>query len=205
MFDFIVELVERTGYFGIALLMFAENVFPPIPSELIMPLGGFVAAKGELNAIGVVVAGSIGSLVGAIFWYYIGRIIGAARLKRWASRYGRWITLSPHEVDAARHWFQRRGWAAVFFGRMIPGIRTLISVPAGMADMTLLPFLLYSAAGTALFTAFLTGAGYLLESRFELIGEYMNPISNLVVIVLVLWYIYRVFTFDRRNAKHDAN
>ncbi|GAA3966234.1 DedA family protein [Allohahella marinimesophila] len=200
MFDFVVSLVERTGYFGIALLMFAENVFPPIPSELIMPLGGFVAAKGELNIVGVVVAGSIGSLLGAIFWYYIGRLVGADRLKRWASRHGRWLGLSPHEVDAARDWFQRHGWAAVFFGRMLPGIRTLISVPAGMARMSLLPFLLYSAAGTIIFTVLLTGAGYLLKSNFELIGEYMNPISNVVVIGLVLGYIYRVVTFDRRNA-----
>lgn len=200
MFDFVVSLVERTGYLGIALLMFAENVFPPIPSELIMPLGGYVAAKGELNAVGVVIAGSVGSLLGAMFWYYIGRMVGADRLKRWASRHGRWLALSPHEVDAARDWFQRHGWAAVFFGRMVPGIRTLISVPAGMAGMKLTPFLLYSAAGTILFTALLAGAGYLLESNFELIGQYMNPLSNIVVIGLILGYIYRVVTFDRRNA-----
>ncbi|MAM87119.1 MAG: alkaline phosphatase [unclassified Hahellaceae] len=200
MFDFVISLVERTGYFGIALLMFAENVFPPIPSELIMPLGGYVAAKGELNVIVVVIAGSFGSLLGAMFWYYIGRMVGADRLKRWASRHGRWLALSPHEIDAARNWFQRHGWAAVFFGRMVPGIRTLISVPAGMAEMKLLPFLLYSAAGTILFTALLTGAGFLLENNFELIGKYMNPVSNVVVIGLVLGYIYRVLTFDRRNA-----
>tara|TARA_R100000306_G_scaffold53756_2_gene50760 strand:- start:28469 stop:29083 length:615 start_codon:yes stop_codon:yes gene_type:complete len=199
-FDFVISLVERTGYFGIALLMFAENVFPPIPSELIMPLGGYVAAKGELNVIVVVIAGSFGSLLGAMFWYYIGRMVGADRLKRWASRHGRWLALSPHEIDAARNWFQRHGWAAVFFGRMVPGIRTLISVPAGMAEMKLLPFLLYSAAGTILFTALLTGAGFLLENNFELIGKYMNPVSNVVVIGLVLGYIYRVLTFDRRNA-----
>lgn len=200
MFDFVISLVERTGYFGIALLMFAENVFPPIPSELIMPLGGYVAAKGELNVIVVVLAGSFGSLLGAMFWYYIGRMVGADRLKRWASRHGRWLALSPHEIDAARNWFQRHGWAAVFFGRMVPGIRTLISVPAGMAEMKLLPFLLYSAAGTILFTALLTGAGFLLENNFELIGKYMNPVSNVVVIGLILGYIYRVLTFDRRNA-----
>ncbi|WP_416396763.1 DedA family protein [Allohahella sp. A8] len=200
MFDFVISLVERTGYFGIALLMFAENVFPPIPSELIMPLGGYVAAKGELNVIVVVLAGSFGSLLGAMFWYYIGRMVGADRLKRWASRHGRWLALSPHEIDAARNWFQRHGWAAVFFGRMVPGIRTLISVPAGMAEMKLLPFLLYSAAGTILFTALLTGAGFLLENNFELIGKYMNPVSRVVVIGLVLGYIYRVLTFDRRNA-----
>jgi membrane protein DedA with SNARE-associated domain len=199
-FDFVISLVERTGYFGIALLMFAENVFPPIPSELIMPLGGYVATKGELNVIVVVLAGSFGSLLGAMFWYYIGRMVGADRLKRWASRHGRWLALSPHEIDAARNWFQRHGWAAVFFGRMVPGIRTLISVPAGMAEMKLLPFLLYSAAGTILFTVLLTGAGFLLENNFELIGKYMNPVSNVVVIGLILGYIYRVLTFDRRNA-----
>ena len=120
MFDWITGLVERTGYLGIALLMLAENVFPPIPSELIMPMAGFTAARGALNMVGVVVAGTVGSLAGVLLWYYIGRWIGLERLKRWAAKHGRWLTISPEEVDEAAAWFDRHCGKAVLIGRLIP-------------------------------------------------------------------------------------
>ena len=200
MFDWITELVEHTGYLGIALLMLAENVFPPIPSELIMPLAGFTAARGELNMIGVVAAGTVGSLVGALFWYHIGRWLGLERLKRWAGRYGRWLTIAPDEVDQAAAWFNRHCAKAVVIGRLIPAIRTLISVPAGVARMALPKFLGYSALGTALWTALLAGAGYLLEGQYQRVGEYLNPVSNVILGLLVLGYLYRVVTFRHRGA-----
>lgn len=199
MFDWIVGLVQQTGSIGVALLMFAENVFPPIPSELIMPLAGFSAAQGDLNLVVIIVAGTIGSLLGALLWYYIGKWVGADRLKRWASKHGRWLTVSPEEVDQASEWFQRHGGAAVFFGRLIPAVRTLISVPAGIAGMPLIPFLLYSTLGTALWTTFLAGAGYLLESQYQRVSDWVNPVSNVVIGLLVLWYIYRVVTFRGRK------
>jgi membrane protein DedA with SNARE-associated domain len=101
MFDWAVGLVEETGYIGIALLMLAENVFPPIPSELVMPIAGFITARGDLSAIGVVAAGTAGSLAGALLWYYVGRSVGCERIKGWAGRHGRWLTISPEEVDEA--------------------------------------------------------------------------------------------------------
>jgi membrane protein DedA with SNARE-associated domain len=116
-----ITVFEKMGTLGIALLMFAENVFPPIPSELIMPLAGFSAARGERNLLIVIIAGSIGSLLGALLWYYIGQKIGAERLERWATKHGRWLTLSPKEVEQACAWFNRHGGKAVFIGRLIPG------------------------------------------------------------------------------------
>ncbi|MBC6716555.1 DedA family protein [Aurantimonas sp. DM33-3] len=199
MFDWIVALVERTGSIGVALLMLAENVFPPVPSELIMPLAGFSAARGDLNIVAIIIAGTIGSLLGALLWYYIGKWIGAERLKRWASRHGRWLTITPEEVDQASNWFHRHGGMAVFIGRLIPAVRTLISVPAGVAGMPLTPFLLYTILGTVIWTAFLAGAGYLLESQYQRVSNWVNPVSNVVIGLFVLWYIYRVATFRGRR------
>ena len=200
MFDWITGLVEQTGYLGIALLMLAENVFPPIPSELIMPMAGFTAARGKLSMVGVVVAGTAGSLAGALLWYYIGRWIGLERLKRWAAKHGRWLTISPEEVDEAVAWFNRHCGKAVLVGRLIPAVRTLISVPAGVAGMALMRFLTYSALGTALWTALLATAGYLLEDQYQKVGDYLNPVSNVILGLIVLGYVYRVITFRRRGA-----
>jgi membrane protein DedA with SNARE-associated domain len=196
MFDWITGVVERTGYIGIALLMLAENVFPPIPSEVIMPLAGFTAAQGQLNIFLVVLSGSIGSLAGAAGWYYVGRSLGGDRVKHWAARHGRWMTIHPRDVDRANDWFRRHGGAAVFFCRLIPAIRTLISIPAGVTRMPLLPFLLYSALGTVLWTALLAGAGYLLQSQYKAVSNWLNPVTSIVLGVILLIYIYRVATFQ---------
>lgn len=201
MFDWIVGLLKETGYFGIAFLMFAENVFPPIPSELIMPFAGFTAASHEINLYVAILAGSVGSLLGAILWYYIGVFIGADRLKRFAMRHGRWLTLTPGDIDEACKWFNRHCGKAVFFGRLVPAVRTFISVPAGIAGMPLGKFLVYTTAGTVLWTALLAVAGYLLESQYEKVSEWLNPVSNLVIGILVLVYLYRVATFRRRVPK----
>jgi membrane protein DedA with SNARE-associated domain len=198
MFDWITQLVEQTGYWGVALLMFAENVFPPIPSELIMPLAGFTAAAGGMNVYVAIAAGAAGSLASTLIWYYLGLWFGADRLKRWAGRHGRLLTLTPGEVDQAIAWFARHGGAAVFVGRLIPAVRTLISVPAGMARMPLWRFLLYSGLGTVIWTALLATAGYLLESQYQKVEGWVNPASNLVVAAIVIWYVYRVATFRRR-------
>jgi membrane protein DedA with SNARE-associated domain len=195
MFDFITGFVESAGYFGIVLLMFAENVFPPIPSELIMPLAGFTAAKGELNVIGVVVAGSLGTLIGALLWYYIGLRLGLDRIKKLARRHGRWLTLDEEGVDKASQWFQRHGKMALVIGHLVPAVRTLISVPAGVSRMPLLPFLLASAIGTVAWTAILTAAGYLLESQYERVEGYANIATNAVLGLMVAWYVYRVVSW----------
>ena len=195
MFEFIVDFVTRGGYIGVFLLMALENIFPPIPSELIMPLAGFAAARGELNVTLVVIAGTAGSIIGALPWYYAGRIVGKDRLKRLAARHGRWMTVTPSDVDTALHTFQRHGYSAVFFGRLLPAIRTLISVPAGIARMPMLAFLTYSSAGSLIWTALLAAAGYLLEAKYAMVTEYVDPVSKIVVGLVVVIYFYRLLTY----------
>jgi len=194
-FDWILTLIDKAGYAGIALLMLLENLFPPIPSELIMPLAGFSAAKGSLNIAGVIVAGTVGSLAGAYFWFLIGRWIGPKRLKRFAARHGRWLTLHPEEIDQARAFFERHQAVALFLGRLVPTIRTLISVPAGVNCIPTPTFMLWSSLGTSLWTALLAGAGYLLQGQYERVSEWLNPVSNVVVAILAIWYVYRVVSF----------
>ena len=175
MFDWITGLVDQTGYIGIALLMLAENVFPPIPSELIMPMAGFTAARGELSVVGVVIAGvrRLAARRAALVLHWpVGRPRAAEAL---GGKHGRWLTIAPEEVDEAAAWFDRHCGKAVLIGRLIPAVRTLISVPAGVAGMSLPKFLTYSAIGTALWTALLTAAGYLLEDQYHKVGEYLDP------------------------------
>ncbi|MBK8908575.1 MAG: DedA family protein [Rhodospirillales bacterium] len=201
MFDWIIDQVRDGGYVGVALLMFGENLFPPIPSELIMPLSGFSAASGKMNLFLVILAGSVGSLLGALFWYFVGRWIGSENLTRFTVRHGRWLTLTPQDIDTACAWFNIHGGRAVFFGRLIPGVRTLISVPAGIARMRLGGFLIWSALGTVLWSSILAVAGYLLEDQYQKVAGWIGPVSNIVIAVLVLWYLYRVATFRRRVPK----
>ena len=195
MFDWITALVSQTGYAGIALLMLAENVFPPIPSELIMPLAGFTAARGELSLVGVIVSGTLGSVAGALVWYEIGRRVGVERLRRLAARHGRWLTMAPEDLDRAVAWFRRHAGLAVLVGRLIPAVRTLISVPAGVAAMRLPVFVAWTALGTAMWTALLAGTGYLLEAGYAQVAEWLNPVTNVIVAAIVLGYAYRVATF----------
>ena len=197
MFDWVVTLLENGGYLGIFLLMLAENLFPPIPSELVMPLAGFLAARGTLSLPLAVAVGTAGSVVGALFWYWVGLRFGEERLRRMAGRFGRWLTVSPQEVDAASAWFERNGGRVVFLGRMVPAVRTLISIPAGVARMPLAAFLALSAAGSALWTGALAVAGYLLESQYTRVAGWVNPVSTLVVVLLVLWYLVRLVRVRR--------
>jgi membrane protein DedA with SNARE-associated domain len=128
-------------------------------------------------------------------WYYVGRSLGEDRVKRWAARHGRWMTMHPADVERANAWFQRHGRAAVFFCRLVPAIRTLISVPAGVASMPLLPFLAYSTVGTALWTALLAAAGYLLQSQYRSVADWLNPVTSGVLALMAAVYLYRVVTF----------
>lgn len=201
--DWITQAVERSGYFGIFFLMLAENLFPPIPSEVIMPLAGYVSARGQLTFVGVLVAGAAGSLAGALFWYAVGRWIGSHRLKRFAARHGRWLTLSPAEVDRASAWFARHGQAAVLVGRLVPGVRTLISVPAGVTGMPLMPFLATTAVGTLLWTGLLASAGYVLAEGYRTVGDWIEPVGSTIVILAFAIYAYRVVTFQKQPGGFD--
>lgn len=192
MFDFITNLIDTMGALGVGLVMFLENVFPPIPSELVMPLAGFNAAQGRVSLVAVFLVGTLGSVLGAWLWYEVGRKLGRDRLQRFIGRYGVWLTLSQDDVARAIAWFERHDKAATFFGRMIPGVRTLISVPAGLAGMGLTRFLIYTTAGSALWNMALIAAGYLLESQYDRVETYLNPVTNIILAVIAIGYIYRV-------------
>lgn len=199
MVEWITGTMESMGYYGIVFLMFLENVFPPIPSELIMPLAGFVVTRGELTFAGVVAAGTVGSILGAIPFYYAGRWFGMDYLKIWADRHGRWLTVSSHDLDRGKQWFDRYGGMTVLLCRLIPGIRSLISIPAGIAGMNMGIFLLYTAIGTFIWSALLAGAGYLLGVNYAKVEVYMGPASKVILGALVLIYLYRVVTYKARG------
>lgn len=198
MFDWITGFLQQTGYIGLVLLMLLENVFPPIPSELIMPLAGFSAARGDLSLPLVIVAGTIGSVAGALVWYYAARALGLHRLKSVAARHGRWLTLEPRQIDHASAWFRRHSGKSVFLGRLAPGVRTLISVPAGIAEMPLGRFLTYSTLGSAVWTGLLAVSGFLLQGQYEKASAWIDPVSNGIVALLVIFYLYRIITFQPR-------
>jgi len=197
MVEWVAQRIGELGYVGVALLMLLENLLPPIPSELVMPLAGFVAARGDLSLAGVIVAGAIGSLVGAIPWYLAGFWLGERRLKRLADRHGRWLTVSSDDIDRAMGWFRRHGPLAVLVGRLVPGLRTYISTPAGVAHMRLIPFAVWSALGTFAWTALLAVAGYSLESRYDEVARYVDPIANVVFLGLIAAYVLRVWRHRR--------
>jgi len=205
MFDWITNLIDSMGAFGVALLMFLENVFPPIPSELIMPLAGFNAARNTMSLPLVILAGSAGSLAGAYLWYWIGRRIGFERLCHLSQRHGRWLSVSPDEFDRANGWFDRHGGSAVLFGRVIPTVRTFISVPAGVRRMSRGWFLGLSALGTVAWTSVLTLAGYWLEGGYETVSAWLNPVSTVVVLALVGTYLWRVATYGRRMRRKGSD
>jgi membrane protein DedA with SNARE-associated domain len=192
MAGWVMRMIQAGGPAGIAFLMFLENVFPPIPSELIMPLAGFMASQKKLSFLGVVIAGTIGSVLGALPLYWLGRKVGEERLKELTERHGRWLTISCRDVERAKGWFDRHGGAAVFFCRLIPGIRSLISIPAGIARMNLAAFLAWTIAGSAIWTALLAWLGYFLGGRFKVVEEYLDPAANVVFGAIAVLYVWRV-------------
>ncbi|MGH8002368.1 MAG: DedA family protein [Brasilonema sp.] len=203
MLEWITNTINSLGYWGIALLMFLENVFPPIPSELIMPLAGFTAraTPEKLNVIGVFFAGLLGSVLGALVWYYPGKYLGEGRLQVWADKYGKWLSISSKDIIKAKRWFDRQGGKAVCIGRLVPGIRTLISVPAGISNMHLLPFMFYTTLGSAVWVGLLTYSGYALGGQYKLVDEYLAPVSKIVVVVLILAFVVWVMKRKRKNRR----
>src|SRR5690606_16158639 len=195
MSEFIIGFIPEWGYLGIFLLMVAENLFPPIPSELIMPFAGYVAANGQLNTFGVLLAGAAGSLIGTSAWYVAARLLGLARFTWLCNKLGRIATLSEADIDLAVRWFERYGPVAVLVGRLIPAIRTLISVPAGLAAMPVWKFLAISSIGTIAWTGILTAAGFLLHESYSVVEAWVDPVSTGVVILAVVIYLWRFVTW----------
>lgn len=201
MVEWITDTMNSLGYWGIGLLMFLENLFPPIPSELIMPLAGFTVAQGKLDMVPAIAAGVIGTMVGALPWYYIGKFVGEERIKYFLTqKYVKWLGISGNDIDTAKRWFYTHGNKTVFFCRMVPGVRTLISLPAGFSDMPLVPFLIYSTLGTLGWVGLLAYAGFFLGENYEVVDEYLGIVSKVVVLTIVIAFVVWVVRHQRKRS-----
>ena len=199
MADWVIDLIEQTGYVGVFLLMFLETVFPPIPSEVIMPIAGLSAARGHMALWGVILSGTAGAMFGNFFWYLLARVIGMERFHPFIDRHGRWLTIDWPDVEKAERLFGRHGGWVVGVGRMLPTVRSVVSIPAGLLHMRLKTFLLWSTIGTAGWSSGLAVAGYLLGRRFAQIEEVLGPLSLGVIAFIMATYIYRQLTWRRRH------
>ena len=195
------SVVSTMGYPGLVMVMFLENVFPPIPSEVILPLAGSLALEGRFTLFGVTVSGTVGSVLGALVFYAVGHLFGEHRVRVLMRRYGKWLMLSEEDFDTALAWFNRYGEKVIFFGRMVPIVRSLISIPAGIAEMHLGYFGGYTAVGTALWSFLLAFAGYLLGKSWALVSEWMSRYEKvtLVIGVIVVIAFFAVRFFRRRR------
>ena len=192
--EWIVRLIEQSGYLGVAFLMFLETVFPPIPSEVIMPVAGVAAGQGRMSLPWVIASGTAGAMLGNIVWYLAARALGIHRLKPLITRYGRWLTMSWRDVERAERWFRVNGVFFVFLGRMLPTVRSLVSVPAGLLRMRFRNFLIASTIGTAGWTAILASAGYKLGEHYKDIDQVIGPASTAILVVLAAGYVWRLIT-----------
>ena len=197
MTDWIGFLLENGGYLAVFALMLMETVFPPIPSEVIMPLAGVHAAQQQGSLAGVILAGTLGAMLGNIFWFWIAWKLGLDRFEQFLIRYGRLFTMDAEEIARGRRLFEQYGGGLVGIGRVIPTIRSLISVPAGLVRMNVRSFLLFSALGTFVWTMGLAIAGYLLGSRFTEVDRVLGPLSTLVLMACLLIYLYRVVMWKK--------
>jgi membrane protein DedA with SNARE-associated domain len=199
MADWVIRLIEQTGYVGVFLLMFLETVFPPVPSEVIMPIAGLAAARDQMTLWGVILSGTAGAMFGNFFWYLLARVIGIDRFRPFIERHGRWLTLDWPDIEKAERLFGRFGGVVVGFGRMLPTVRSVVSVPAGLLQMRLKSFLIWSTVGTAAWSSGLAIAGYLLGQQFEDIEKVIGPLSLAVIAAIVVAYIYRQLTWRKRH------
>lgn len=199
MTEWILSTMAAGGYWGIALLMALENIFPPIPSELIMGLGGINVAQGRMSFWPLLISGTFGTTAGNWVWFEIGRRLGYTRLQPFVARWGRWLTLDWHDVERIMAFFQRHGHWVVFAVRFSPFLRTMISLPAGMARMNALQFTLYTFAGAAIWNVVLIGAGYYLGTNFSHLTDYTGPVVVGAAAIIIIAYLYRVITWRPRD------
>jgi membrane protein DedA with SNARE-associated domain len=200
--DWATDIVERLGYLGVALLVALENVFPPIPSEVVLGLAGFTASQGDAWVVGMIIAATIGSVVGAWILYGLSAAVGPVRVRAITMRYGTWVGFGESDLDRAESWFDRRSRSAVLICRCVPLIRSLISIPAGFRRMPLGTFTLFTLIGSLVWNTVLVTAGYLLADQWERVLEFTEPFQTLVVVligVLVVALLVRKVILTRRE------
>ena len=215
--EFIIEMMNNFGYFGIFFLIALENVFPPIPSEVILLFGGFMTTYTKLNIAIVIIAATLGSLLGAIVLYYIGKILNKERLKKIVSgkigkilkkivsgKIGKILRLKEEDIEKADIWFDTKGQKTVFFCRFIPIVRSLISIPAGMSEMKMQKFLIYTTIGSLIWNTVLTIAGSVASQNWESLLSIFDKYSHLVLILLIIIFVVFVFIFYKKKTRRQG-
>ncbi len=190
----IINIMEQVGYLGVFLLIAIENIFPPIPSEVILVFGGFMTTYTSLNIPIMILAATLGSLLGAIVLYYIGKIFNKERLKRIVNgKIGKVLRLKASDIEKADKWFDTKGNKTVFFCRFIPIVRSLISIPAGMSEMPMQKFLLYTISGSLIWNTVLIIVGSIVGDKWETIVGYLDNFSNIILIILVIIFVVALY------------
>ncbi len=214
--NWVQDVINQFGYFGVALLVVIENVFPPIPSEIVLPFAGFVAqqsasavnatadaAQSDTTVVGMMIAATVGSVVGALILYFVSAAIGPERLRGFVERFGKWFGVKSSDLVRAEEWFDRRSVVAVLVGRCVPLIRSIVSIPAGFRRMKLTSFVVLTAIGSAVWNIALIGAGALLGDQWERVGEYVGVFQWLVIVaILVLLVRFVVSRLKKRRPQN---
>ncbi|MEK3732163.1 DedA family protein [Paenibacillus sp. FSL M8-0334] len=199
--NWITDIMEQFGYIGVFLMIALENIFPPIPSEIILTFGGFMTTYTSMTVPGVVAAATLGSVVGAVILYGIGRLLDVERLEKIVERWGHILRVKKEDIRKADAWFDKYGYWTVLFGRMVPLIRSLISIPAGMSNMKFGMFLLFTTIGTLIWNVILVTVGAMLGESWEDIVAFMDVYSHLTYAVIAVALVVLLFLFFRKRKK----
>ncbi len=200
--QFILHIIEQFGYFGVFFLILIENVFPPIPSEVILLFSGFFSSYTSLSVFYMILASTLGSFLGAIILYYIGKIFNKERLKKIVNgRLGKILFLKENDIDKADEWFDNKGNKSVFFCRFVPIVRSLISIPAGMSEMPMGKFIIYTICGSMIWNTVLICLGYRLGSNWEYVLTILDKYQMVVIIILIIILGYVIIKFYRKKRK----
>ena len=202
---FIISMMNKGfGYFGVLFLIALENIFPPIPSEVILTLGGFMTSYTKMTLIGVIIFSTLGSLLGAIILYYIGNILKVRRIKKIInSRFGRFLGHKDEQIDSSLVWFKEKGNKTVFFCRFIPVIRSLISIPAGIFKMDLKSFLIFTFLGSIIWNSILVIAGRIVGEKWHIIVDFISKYTVIWIVVLVVMLIFTIIYKKVKNNKKN--
>ena len=199
------DVINQFGYFGVALLVIVENVFPPIPSEIVLPFAGFVAQQGsgaaqsDTSVIGMMIAATIGSVVGALILYFVSAAIGPDRLRAFVEKFGKWFGVKAADLVRAEAWFDRRSSLAVLVGRCVPLIRSIVSIPAGFRRMKLSSFVVLTALGSAVWNIALIGAGAVLKDQWDRVGDYVGVFQWVVILAIVVFVVRFLISLVKRR------
>ena len=196
----ITDWMNQFGYLGVFLLILAENIFPPIPSEVILTLGGYMTTMTSMTKLGIIIASTAGSVIGATILYGIGLLLDVERLEKIVGKYGKFLRLTIKDIHKADAWFDKYGVWAVFFGRLIPLVRSLISIPAGMSNMKFGLFLLFTTLGTLIWNTVLVSVGAAVGDNWDEIVGYMDIYSNIVYTIIAICGIaFLIWKFKKRD------